>query len=129
MQMPTARHAFLLLLRLLRLRCPNCGRGSVLGRRFAVRERCGVCHFRFERSDDYYFQGALFVNYMLCGGIFVTTMFFTIVLSWPTVPWDALTYGAPLGIVVLGVMLYPVSKVIWLTVDVMVRPLTPDELE
>jgi uncharacterized protein (DUF983 family) len=126
--MPSAGRAFGLLLRALRLRCPNCGRASVLRRWFLVRERCAACGFRYERSDENYFQGAMFVNFMLGGITFAVSLLSVLLLSWPDVPWNALTFGAPVVMLLFMIVFYPVSKVIWLTVDVMLRPVTPDEL-
>jgi uncharacterized protein (DUF983 family) len=127
--MPSGGRALLLLSRLLRLRCPHCGGGRVLERFGRVRERCSSCGFRYERSDENYFGGAMFVNFMLGAGTFVVTFLAVIVLYWPSVPWDTLTYAAPAALLVGMVLLYPVSKVVWLTVDVLVRPVGPDELE
>ena len=129
MTVPSASRAWAHLRRLARLRCPYCGVGAVLTRRLAVRERCAHCNFRYERSDENYFQGAAFVNFMLGGFMFAVSFLAVLVISWPVVPWDALTYGVPIGLVVFMVALFPVSKVIWLTVDVMVRPVTHEELE
>ena len=111
------------------MRCPNCGKGSVLNRRFGVLDRCPACGFRYERSDENYFQGAMFVNFMLGGFTFGASLLAVLVLSWPSVPWKALTFGAPVVMLLFMIVLYPVSKVVWLTVDVMVRPVMPDELE
>jgi uncharacterized protein (DUF983 family) len=128
MQMPTARRAGMLLLRLLRLRCPNCGNGKVLARGFAVRDRCPACNFRYERSDENYFQGAMFVNFMLGGFSFGVTFLAILLVSWPNVPWNMLTFGVPIVMIIYMIALYPISKCVWLTVDVAVRPVTPDEL-
>jgi uncharacterized protein (DUF983 family) len=125
---PSAARAFAHLRRLLRLRCPNCGVGSVLTRVFHVRERCPHCGFRYERSDDNYFQGAMIVNFMLGAFTFAITLLTVLVVSWPNVPWNLLTFGVPLGLPVFMALLYPISKVVWLTVDVMVRPVMEEEL-
>ena len=129
MEMPSARRLGALFWSLIRLRCPNCSRGKVLAGGFKVRERCSECCFRYERSDENYFQGAMFVNFMLGAGTFAVSLLLVLVLSWPDVPWDALTYGAPLVMLAFMIVLYPFSKVVWLTVDVMVRPVTAAELE
>jgi uncharacterized protein (DUF983 family) len=129
LELPTARRTVLLLARLLRLRCPHCGGGAVLEWKVAVRERCSACGFRYERSDDNYFQGAMFFHFMLAGGSFIASFLAVLVLAWPNVPWDALTYGAPVLFVLVTIALYPVSKAVWLTVDVLVRPVLPLELE
>jgi len=126
---PSARRALAALSSLVRLRCPNCHRGWVLASFTRVRERCDQCHFRYERSDENYFQGALFFHFMMGGFSFAASLLLFLMISWPTVPWTALTYGTPVVLLIWMVVLYPVSKVVWLTVDVMLRPVTTEELE
>ncbi|MEO7083942.1 MAG: DUF983 domain-containing protein [Gemmatimonadaceae bacterium] len=128
MEMPSARRAGMLFLRLLRLSCPNCGKGRVLAKRFAVRPRCPSCNFRYERSDENYFQGAMFVNFMLGTFSFAASMLIILLASWPKVPWDFLTFGVPVMMIAYMVGLYPISKCVWLTVDVALRPVTAAEL-
>ena len=129
MTTPSARRAFGALTRAVRLRCPHCGRGRVLHRWYGMHERCSVCHFRFERSDENYFQGAMFINFMIGGFTFAASLLGVLMLSWPNVPWNALTFGAPIVMLIFMVLLYPISKVVWLTVDVTIRPVMPQELE
>ncbi|HEY4131991.1 MAG TPA: DUF983 domain-containing protein [Gemmatimonadaceae bacterium] len=129
MTTPSAGRALAAFTSLARLRCPHCRRGKVLRRWYSVRERCSICHFRYERSDENYFQGAMFVNFMIGGFTFGASLLAVLLLSWPSVPWTALTFGAPVAMLVFMVLLYPISKVVWLTVDVMFRPVTPEELE
>lgn len=126
---PSAFRAFLALSGLVRLRCPHCRRGKIIRGWYGIHERCSACRFRYERSDENYFQGAMFVNFMIGGFTFAASLLAVLVLSWPNVPWNALTYGAPVVMLLFMVLLYPISKVVWLTVDVMLRPVTTDELE
>jgi uncharacterized protein (DUF983 family) len=126
---PSAARAFLALTGLVRLRCPHCRRGKVIRGWYRIHERCSTCTFRYERSDENYFQGAMFVNFMIGGFTFAASFLAVLVLSWPNVPWNALTYGAPVVMLLFMVLLYPISKVVWLTVDVMLRPVMPDELQ
>lgn len=126
---PSAGRALAALSSLVRLRCPNCRHGWVLASFTRVRERCAHCHFRYERSDENYFQGALFFHFMMGGFSFAASLLAFLMISWPTVPWTALTYGTPVLLLLWMVVLYPVSKVVWLTVDVMLRPVTAEELE
>jgi uncharacterized protein (DUF983 family) len=94
-----------------------------------MEERCAVCHFRYERSDENYFQGAMFFNFMIGGFTFATSLLAVLMWTWPNVPWNALTFGAPAVMLVFMVLLYPISKVVWLTFDVMLRPVTHEERE
>ncbi|MBF6590838.1 MAG: hypothetical protein IVW57_09965, partial [Ktedonobacterales bacterium] len=45
----------------LRLRCPNCGQGRLFRGVYAMRERCSVCGWVFEREEGYW-TGAMAVN-------------------------------------------------------------------
>ena len=133
--LPSVGRTLRLVGRALRLRCPHCGQGAVLARWRVgqpwgvVRERCAVCGFRFERSDDRYFAGAMLVNLISAELIFAVGFVAAVMLTWPTVPWEGLTYGAAAAMLMLPLLFYPVSKVLWLTVDVMLRPVMPAELD
>ena len=100
----------------------------MLTRRASVREHCDACGLRFRRSDDNYFSGAMFFGLLIGETIFAVSLLATIVASWPDVPWDAITYIAPVGMIVVMLILIPVSKVVWLGVDLLVRPVTSAEL-
>lgn len=122
-----------MLARGLRLRCPECGDGAVLktwrpGRPWGdVHERCTGCAFRYERSDDRYFAGAMLVNLLTAELLFAICFTTAVVVLWPDVPWDAMTYGGAAAMVLLPILWYPVARVLWLTVDLMVRPATAEE--
>ena len=115
--------------RAFRFRCPHCGRGKVIRGWAGVRERCSGCGFRFERSSDNYFAGAMLTNIIIAELIFVVLLVGTLWATWPEVPWDLLQYGGAAAMVVLPIALYPFSKVTWLAADVLIRPVTPEELQ
>lgn len=124
---PTWKHLLTLIGRALRLRCPNCGQGGVLRPWAAVRDCCDHCRFRFTRSTDSYFSGAMLTNLAVAEGLFAVVFAAVLIGSWPDVPWDTLTWAMPLGIALAPVLLLPFAKVAWLTFDVAFRPITPDE--
>lgn len=47
-----------------RLRCPSCGRATLVRGVLRVNERCRVCGLAFEH-DEGFFLGALIVNYLI----------------------------------------------------------------
>ncbi|MGH7619492.1 MAG: DUF983 domain-containing protein [Gemmatimonadaceae bacterium] len=97
-------------------------RGSIL-------PRCPSCNFRYERSDENYFSGAMFFGLLF--GEFMFAVVFLIILAsmWPNVPWDTITWALPLGMGLVLVVWIPVSRVVWLAIDVLVRPVQLHELE
>jgi hypothetical protein len=44
------------------------------------------------------------------------------------VPWDTLQWAAPLAMGAAPFVLFPFSKLAWLGFDILLRPVTPDEL-
>jgi uncharacterized protein (DUF983 family) len=127
LQLPSVAQALRTFGRAFRLRCPDCGKGRVLTTRGRVRERCSACGLRYARTDGNYFSGAMFFGLLMGELLFAVTLLFVVVGTWPNVPWNALTYGAPAGMLLIVPFLIPFSKVVWLTVDVLVRPVMPEE--
>ena len=93
-----------------------------------MHERCAVCGFVFKRGNPAYFSGAIFINYLLGAGSALLVFLLVVVATWPRVPWNVLAWAGPVGALVIIVLLYPVSKMILLAVDVRMRPITEDEL-
>lgn len=129
LEMPTFKRVTLFAGRAIRFRCPNCGVGKVMRGWGTVNERCSHCHFKFARSGAEYFTGAMFCNFMIAEFLFATCFATAVVMTWPDVPWDAMTYVAVAGAVIVPTLLYPFSKVTWLTVDTLVRPVMQEELQ
>jgi len=121
--------AFRLLGRGLTLRCPNCGGGPVLQHWLKMRVRCGNCGLRLERGEHDYFLGSLLLNYCLSGVLLLVTLAVVLITRWPEVPWTALQYGGPLAMLLMPVVLFPFTKLLFLAADLIMRPVTPAELE
>lgn len=126
--LPSVGRLSVLLGRCLLVRCPNCGSGPVLTRSLIrIRERCPSCNLRYMRSDDNYFDGAMFCSIMIMEALFGVGLAASIILLWPNVPWDAITYIATGGMIVLGLAMQPLGKVAWLFLDVMFWPIVAGE--
>ena len=105
------------------LRCPECGKRPVLRNWFHLLEHCPNCGIALERGEesDYYIGGML-LNITLCFVIFAIGFWGVLILSYPHVPWDLLQYGLVAAMIVLPVLLYPMSRVVWLGIDMAIRP-------
>ena len=126
--MPSVGRALVVAWRALRLRCPHCGGGPVLKSFNVVHDHCSGCGFRFCRSDDDYFSGAMFFGMLIGETLAVLGIVGMIWITAPDIPWDALQYGIPLVLFAVLVLIFPFSRVVWLAVDVLVRPVESSEL-
>lgn len=111
--------------RALTLHCPHCGRGPVLVHWFRLRPACGHCQRPLERGEQDYFLGGMLFNLVLAELLFATVFVALLVILWPAVPWDGIQVGAPIGMALAPVILYPISKLVWLAVDLAFRPDRP----
>ena len=126
---PRVRDVLRLSWRAIRLRCPNCGGGPVLRGWFRLRHRCPGCGLRLERGEESdYFLGGMFLNIMLVELLFALALLVAIVAMWPDVPWDGIEYVLVGGMIGAPIVLYPVSRLLWLAMDLLIRPLTPEEM-
>jgi uncharacterized protein (DUF983 family) len=128
MSWPSWRRVLSVLGRGVRLRCPNCGKGPVRVHWFKMRDRCGNCGLAIERGERDYFIGSMLFNLVVSEMLFAIVFVSTLVIAWPNVPWDVLQWAAPLGMGAAPFVLFPFSKLMWLGFDILLRPVTPDEL-
>jgi uncharacterized protein (DUF983 family) len=109
------------------LRCPNCGTGGVTRRWVEVRPTCPRCHLRLDRGEVDYWLGAMMFNLIGAELLFAGGVLAVLLLTWPDPPWDALLWGGIPVLVVFPIATYPLSKLLWLTVDLQFRPLRPED--
>lgn len=124
----TVRAASRMLSRAMRLRCPHCGGGPVLETWFKLRDRCPRCRLHLDREENDYFLGAYMVSLIAMECVFALGFLVVLLVTWPDPPWDAIQWvgGAVLVASILGS--YPFAKTVWLAVDLMFRPVAPNEL-
>jgi len=114
--------------RALLLRCPNCGGTKVLRSWFKLQHRCAKCGIRLDRGEvDDYFLGGMFFNIVLAEIIFALVLLVVVVVMWPNVPWAGVEYSLIVAMIAAPIVLYPVSRLMWLALDLLLRP--PDEAE
>ena len=128
MSWPGMHRVFVVLARAARLRCPHCGGGPVRKSWFKMRDRCGTCGLAIERGERDYFIGSMLFNLVVSEMLFAVVFIGTLLIAWPNVPWDTLEWAAPLGMLAAPFLLFPFSKLAWLGFDILLRPVTPDEL-
>ena len=117
-----------MLRRALRRRCPLCGTKPIFDGWFALRDRCPGCNFSFEREEGYW-TGALIANIAVAEGLFAILFLGGIMATYPDVPWTQLGIVAAAAMVLLPIAFYPLSKMVWLWVDLAyIHPIDADDL-
>jgi uncharacterized protein (DUF983 family) len=106
--------------RALGLRCPLCGRRWPREGRLRLAVRCPTCDLQLERHENDFFLGAYTINLF-------ATLIVGIVVALANVRWNsappALRYAiSVLAITGFAAWFYPVSKLVWLVVDIQFRP-------
>ena len=116
------------LARAIRLRCPNCGNGCVMAAWFRIRERCPACGLRLERDEENeYWLGAYTLNFIVTEVVFAAGLLVALVLTWPDPPWTAILWGGAAQMILTPIAFYPFGKALWLAIDLMFRPPTPED--
>lgn len=122
------RRACRLFGRAARLRCPNCGGSGIFRTPVELRPDCPGCGMQLDRGESDYFLGVYIVNLVAVELLFAAGFALALVVTWPTPPWTLIQYTGAVLIVVGAVICYPFSKVLWMAFDVMLRPVSDDEL-
>lgn len=106
-------------------RCPLCGGDGLFERWVEPKDSCPRCQLKLNRGEGDFFLGAYTLNFVAVELVLSAFLLLTVVATWPTVPWEALLWvGAPL-VVLAPIVFYPVSRMLWLAVDLSMRPPTP----
>lgn len=123
------RRAMLHLGRALRLRCPNCGGPGLFRRWLWMRRSCSRCHLILDRGEPDYFLGGYVVNFVTAEFTIAFGALLAVLATWPAVPWNAVKWGLLLLMIPAPLVTYPFAKLVWLAIDLTLRPVTWADLE
>lgn len=90
-------------------------------------ETCPRCGLRFEREEGA-FVGAVGINTVLTFGVLLIGMVTFFVVTYPDIPTGPGVFAAALLVIPIPIFLYPFSKTLWLAIDLLMRPVEPDEI-
>ncbi len=107
-------------------RCPVCGQGKLFRRWFTMAERCPQCGLRFERIEGHWL-GALGLNTIVSFATLFVVVVAGLVLSAPDFRMAPLLGTAVATALLVPLVFFPSSKTLWTAVDLLMRPLDPDE--
>lgn len=89
---------------------------------------CPACGLRFDREPEGgYWVGSNTINLFATEAVFAVVFLGSLLLTWPDVPWAAITWGDFLLMVLFPVFFYPFSKTLFVAVDLTFRPREPGD--
>ena len=110
-------------------RCARCGEGHLFDGWFHMKERCPRCGYRFSREADS-FTGTYRVNFAVTEALMFAVLM--VYVLWRGVTgshaplWPFLT-GCVAFAIVAPIVFYPFAASTWAAMDLLMRPLDPDE--
>jgi len=109
--------------------CPRCGAGGLFTRWFTMVERCPRCGMRFEREEGF-FLGAYVVNFGVTEGLMLLLLTAYVLVEANNangVSVLPVVLAAAGAAVLMPLAFYPVSRTIWVAVELVMRPLEAGE--
>jgi len=95
---------------------------------FQIRAGCPACGLRLERDEESeYWLGAYTLNFIVTEVLFAAGLLGVLVLTWPEPPWTAILWGGAAQMILTPIVFYPFAKALWLAIDLMFRPPTPED--
>jgi len=93
---------------------------------FHVRTRCPRCHVRLERVEGSW-SGSVGLNTVVSFTCLFLALIIGFLVTWPDVSATTLALVAGPVAVLVPILFFPLSKTIWLAVELSMRPLSPEE--
>jgi len=113
----------------IRLRCPHCGEGRLRGGWLKLEPKCQSCGLRTDRGEEDFFLGGMMWNIVFAEGLLLFTGLAVGIATWPDVPWTLLQWGGVTLMAIAPFVFYPFSLGFWLASDILIRPVTDQEME
>lgn len=82
----------------------------------------------FEREPGYW-VGAMIINTIVIFATFLVSFGGLVLLTWPDVPWTTILIATLVINLIVPTVFYPLSKTVWLALELSWHPLEPAEVE
>lgn len=93
-----------------------------------MKEHCESCGLGFEREAGYW-VGAMIINTTVTFATFIAVFGGSIAATWPDIPWALVLVLTATANVAIPILFYPISKSLWLGLELSWHPLEEEEIE
>ena len=107
--------------------CPRCGGGKLFTGWLKMKPRCPRCGMCFEREEGF-FLGAFVVNFGVMLLALAAFIGVGVALTLPDPPPGKLALGGMIVGVLVPIFFYPMSRTFWSAIDLIMKPLEPQEI-
>ena len=115
----------------LRVRCPRCGGKKLFQSWFKLKERCPTCGYKIDReANGGFFLGGYVMNVVLGEGLLGLYLiaFTGKVIANPDMTIRPWLIAAIALAIVPPLLLFPMSRTTWMSMDLLLHPLEPWEV-
>ena len=114
--------------RAMRRRCPCCGGGGLFSSWFTMAPRCPTCGLASDRVVGHWI-GAVGMNTIVSFGALAIVLVVGMLLTYPDIPPFPLLGAALATAIGVPLLFWPFSQTLWTAIDIMMRPITVEELD
>jgi uncharacterized protein (DUF983 family) len=107
-------------------RCPVCGQKKLFRRWVLMADTCPGCGLHFERVEGQWL-GSWFLNVCLSQALAIGIVLGGVIVAYPHPPIGPLVVGGLVAMVLFPIWFFPYSRMIWMAIDLAMRPLEFDE--
>jgi uncharacterized protein (DUF983 family) len=107
--------------------CPVCGQRHLFRRWFQLVERCPRCGLRFVREEGHR-VGDFGLNVVVTFAALLVTLLVFSLVTWPELPVGPALLTAAAVVIIVPLVFYPWSRMLWLAFDLSVNPLREGEV-
>lgn len=91
---------------------------------------CPSCGLHFDREPEGgYWVGSYSINLFATEVVFAGAFVTSLMVTWPTPPWDIIIWGDMALMVLFPIFFFPWSKTLFIAVDLTFRPDEPGDFE
>lgn len=108
-------------------RCPRCGGGKLFTNWLTMKPRCPTCGMCFEREEGF-FLGAFVVNFGVMLISLAAFIGIAVAVTLPDPDPVQLAGGGVVVGIVVPIAFYPMSRTFWSAIDLIMKPLEPQEV-